>query len=156
MRRLILAIISIFAMLLLPTAAASAETVTAHNETETMHDVVPCVGEATITITYNAVEHFSVGANGSVHGTFTQTGTFVAVLDSGGTSSGRFTIWGGFNGIPGGSNGATTFTFSGTVKSGVGAGTTWSEVMHATAPLDADGNPILDLAKVAFDNFRCH
>jgi hypothetical protein len=156
MRRLILAIISIFAMLLVPTAAASAETVTAHNETETMHDVVPCGGEATITITYNAVEHFSVGANGSVHGTFTQTGTFVAVLDSGGTSSGRFTIWGGFNGIPGGSNGATTFTFSGTVKSGVGAGTTWSEVMHATAPLDADGNPILDLAKVAFDNFRCH
>jgi hypothetical protein len=156
MRRLILAILSIFAMLLVPTAAASAETVTAHNETETMHDVVPCVGEVTITITYNAVEHFSVGANGSVHGTFTQTGTFVAVLDAGGTSSGRFTIWGGFNGIPGGSNGATTFTFSGTVKSGVGAGTTWSEVMHATAPLDADGNPILDLAKVAFDNSRCH
>jgi hypothetical protein len=156
MSRLILGVIAIFTLMLVPNAAASADTNTEHNVTETMHDVVPCVGEATITITYNAVEHFSIGANGSAHGTFTQTGTFVAVLDAGGTSTGRFTIWGGFNGIPGGANGTTTFTFSGTVKTGVGAGTSWSEVMHATAPLDADGNPMLDLAKVAFDNFRCH
>jgi hypothetical protein len=118
--------------------------------------VLPCVGDATITLTYNVVEHVSIGTNGSAHGTFTQTGTFVAVLDAGGTSTGRFTTWGGFNGIPGGSNGTSTSTFSGTVKTGPGAGTSWNEVMHATAPLDAEGNPILDLAKVAFDNFRCH
>jgi len=156
MRRLILAVISIFAMLLVPMAVASADTVTEHNVSETFHDVLPCVGDATITITYNEVEHFSIGADGSAHGTFTQTGTFVAVLDAGGTSTGRFTMCGGFSGIPGGANGTSTFTFSGTVKTGPGAGTKWNEVMHATAPLDEEGNPILGAAKVAFDNFRCH
>ena len=156
MRRLVLAFISTAAMLLMPTAAASADTVTEHNGTETFHDVVPCVGLGTITLTYNAVEHFSAAANGSLHGTFTEAGTFSAVLDAGGTSSGRFTNWGGFNSSTDGSQAVTTFTFSGTVKSGVGAGTKWHEVMHATAPFDADGNPILDLAKVAFDRFTCH
>jgi hypothetical protein len=42
------------------------------------------------------------------------------------------------------------------VKSGVGAGTNWNSVSHFTGALDADGNPIPDLVKVAFDNFRCH
>jgi hypothetical protein len=156
MRRLILGIISIFALLLVPTSAASADTVTEHNVSETFHDELPCVGPATITITYNEVEHFSIAADGSFHGTFTQAGTFIAVLDAGGTSTGRFTIWGGFNGSPGGSNGTSTFTFSGTVKTGPAAGTKWHEVMHATAPIDDEGNPILDLARVAFDNFSCH
>ena len=49
-----------------------------------------------------------------------------------------------------------TLTFSGTVKSGVGAGTNWNEVMHFTGALDANENPIPDLTKVAFDRFRCH
>ena len=41
-------------------------------------------GEATITITCNAVEHLNVAANGSLLGTFTQTGAIAAVLDAGG------------------------------------------------------------------------
>jgi hypothetical protein len=159
MQRVVVAFLSITALLLLPAVAASADTVTEHNGTDTMHDSLPCVAPATITITYNEVDHVSVGANGSAHGTSTTTGTFVAVLDAGGTSTGRFTVWDGFNSIPGGSNGtfATfTLTFSGTVLTGPGAGTSWNEVQHLTAPLDDEGNPILDLAKVAFDNFRCH
>ena len=52
--------------------------------------------------------------------------------------------------------GTFTLTFSGTVQSGVGAGTSWHEVSHFTGSLDADGNPQLDLAKVAFDRFTCH
>ena len=157
MKRLVLALLSTVALLLfLPSAAASADTVTEHHVTESIHDAVPCVGDATITITYNAVEHFSQAANGSLHATFTQTGTFSAVLDAGGTSSGRFTMWGNFNSSADGSMGNTTFTFNGTVKSGVGAGTSWHENMHFTGPFDADGNPQFDLAKVAFDKFTCH
>jgi hypothetical protein len=156
MRRLVLALLSTVALLILPVAAASADTVTEHHATETIHDVLPCVGDATITLTYNAVTHEDQAANGSFHGTFTMTGTFSAVLDAGGTSSGRFTIWGGFNASADGSMGTTTFTFNGTVKSGVGAGTSWHEVMHFTGPFDADGNPLFDLAKVAFDRFSCH
>jgi hypothetical protein len=156
MRKLVLVLLSAAALLVLPASAAVADTVTEHNVTEVIHDAVPCVGDATITITYNAVEHFSVAANGSLHGTFTQTGTFAAVLDAGGTSSGRFTMWGGFSSSADGSQGTTTFTFNGTVKSGVGAGTSWHENMHFTGPFDADGNPQFDLAKVAFDKFTCH
>ena len=79
MRRTVLALLSTLALLVLPcaaAAAAAADTVTEHRITETMHDVLPCVGEATITVTYNAVEHESQSADGSFHGTATQTGTF--------------------------------------------------------------------------------
>ena len=156
MRRMVLALLSTLALLVLPCAAAAAETVTEHRITETMHDVLPCVGEATITVTYNAVEHESQSADGSFHGTATQTGTFSAVLDAGGSSSGRFTVWDGFNHLIPNLTGTFTLTFSGTVQSGVGAGTSWHEVSHFTGSLDADGNPQLDLAKVAFDRFTCH
>ena len=155
MRRLVLAFLSAVVLLVLPAGIAAADTVTEHNVTETMHDALPCVGDATITITYNEVDHFSQAANGSIHGTSTQTGTFSAVMDAGGTSTGRFTVWDGFSISPDGS-GTFTITFSGTVKSGVGAGTGWHEVMHVTGTFDADGNPIPDLTKVAFDKFRCH
>jgi hypothetical protein len=156
MRRLVLALIPVAALLVLPVGSAAADTVIEHNATETMHDALPCVGDATITITYNEVDHFNQAANGSVHGTSTQTGTFSAVMDAGGTSSGRFTVWDGFNHSADGSQVTFTLTFSGTVKSGVGAGTNWNEVMHFTGALDANGEPILDLTKVAFDKFRCH
>jgi hypothetical protein len=129
---------------------------TEHRVSETMHDVLPCVGDATITVTYNAVSHESQAANGSVHGTATQTGTFTAVLDAGGTSTGRFTVWDGFNHSADGSQVTFTFTFSGTVQSGVGAGTSWNSVSHFTGALDANGEPIPDLVKVAFDKFSCH
>jgi hypothetical protein len=151
-----MALMSVAALLVLPAGAAAADTVTEHNVTETMHDVLPCVGDATITVTYNAVEHFSQAADGSVHGAATNTGTFSAVLDAGGTSTGRFTVWDGFNHSADGLQVTFTETFSGTVKSGVGAGTNWNSVSHFTGALDADGNPIPDLVKVAFDNFRCH
>ena len=90
------------------------------------------------------------------HATFTQTGTFSAVLDQGGTSSGRFTTWGNFNTDTTGQQANGTFIFSLTVKSGVGAGTHFNETAHFTGPVDAEGNPIFSLAKVAFDNVRCH
>jgi len=136
-------------------AAAHPETITRHNATETFHDELPCVGSGTITLTYNSVEHVTPNDNG-FHATFTQTGNFTAVLDAGGTSAGRFTIWGGFNTDNTGQNANGTFTFSGTVKSGVGAGTSWNSVSHFTGPVDENGEPIFDLAKVAFDRFRCH
>jgi hypothetical protein len=156
MRKLVLVLLSAAALLVLPASAAVADTVTEHNVTETMHDVLPCVGDATITVTYNAVEHFNQAADGSVHGTATNTGTFSAVLDAGGTSTGRFTVWDGFNHSADSSQVTFTETFSGTVKSGVGAGTNWNSVSHFTGALDADGNPIPDLVKVAFDKFTCH
>jgi hypothetical protein len=78
--------------------------------------VVPsCAGGRplyTITTTSNLVEHETVFADGRVHATFTQTGTFVAVpLDAGLPSyTGKFTAWGNFN-----QNGTvvsnSTFTF---------------------------------------------
>jgi hypothetical protein len=141
---------------MLSATAATADTITEKHVSETMHDQLPCVGLATITVTYNAVGHTNIAADGSTHGTSTNTGTFTAVLDAGGTSTGRFTVWDGFNHSPDGSQVTFTETFGGTVKSGVGAGTKWNSVSHFTGALDADGNPILDLVKVAFDRFNCH
>src|SRR6266567_469080 len=74
-------------------AQSQPSTTTEHNATGTFHDELPCVGPATITITYNAVEHTTTTATG-FHETSTQTGTFSAVLDDGsGTATGRFTMW---------------------------------------------------------------
>ena len=146
------------AMSLAPAAAWAADTETTHehNVTETFHDEVPCVGTGEITLTYNEVEHATENANG-FHATFTQTGTFTAVLDQGGTSSGRFTIWGNINTDPTGQQANGTFIFSLTVKSGVGAGTSFNDVFHFTGPVDLQTEePIPDLAKVIFDRARCH
>ena len=60
------------------------ETTTTQNLVETFVDVIPTCEEEdgplyTITTTSNLVEHETVFANGRVHATFTQTGTFVAV-----------------------------------------------------------------------------
>jgi len=135
-------------------AGAYTETNTFHKQTDTFHDEVPCVGLGDITIVFNAVEHITENANGQ-HFTFTNTGTFAATLDGGGTSSGRFTMWGGGNlNLNGESN--QTFTFSGTVKSGEEAGTSWNFVSHLTGEFDPDtGEPIGD-PKVAFEKFSCH
>jgi len=65
-------------------AAANPETTHEHHATETFNDQVPCVGPGEITITYNEVDHMTENANG-FHATFTQTGTFSAVLDQGKT-----------------------------------------------------------------------
>jgi hypothetical protein len=94
-------------------AGAVTETTTEHNFTETFTDIVPCVGDDLydITVTYNTVEHTTIGPK-SVHFTFTQTGTFVAVPQDSSlpTYSGHFTEWGGFNENT--KNAAGTFTFS--------------------------------------------
>lgn len=136
-------------------AGANPQTTHEHNATETFHDQVPCVGDGQITITYNEVDHMTENATG-FHATFTQTGTFSAVLDQGGTSSGRFTTWGNFNTNTTTQQANGTNIFSLTVKSGMGAGTHFNDVSHFTGPVDADGNPIFSLAKVAFDRARCH
>jgi hypothetical protein len=152
---------ALLAALVLSAGAASAApaqpvTTTEHHATETFYDELPCVGFGDITIAYNEVGHVSQNDTG-IHFTFTQTGTFSAALDSGGTSSGRFTIWGGGNSDLTGERANSTFTFSGTVRSGEGAGTNWNAVSHFTGPVDpATGEPIFDLAKVAFDRFTCH
>ena len=49
-----------------------------------------------------------------------------------------------------GVNGEGTFTFSGHVSTGPGAGMNWHETAHFTGPLAEGSNP-----KVAFDRFRC-
>ena len=114
--------VALAAGLLLIGAPAHAQppvTTTTHekNLVETFVDVVPTCEEGgppyTITTTSNLVMHETVFADGRVHATFTQTGTFVAVpLEDPSLPSftGKFTQWGGFN-----QNGKTvngTFTFS--------------------------------------------
>lgn len=146
-------LVSAAAMTMAPAAAwaAPAETTTetVHQVTETFSDELPCVGFGEITLVYNGVSHTTATDSG-VHETFTQTGRFSIVLDGGGTSTGRFTLWGGFN-TADGENGTGTFTFSGTVRDGVGEGTKWNSVSHFTGSLDEGADP-----KVAFDRFRCH
>jgi hypothetical protein len=129
--------------------AAVADTTTEQGVTETFHDEVPCVGVGDITITYNEVEHESATPGGGFHATFTQTGTFSAVLDAGGTTSGKFTIWGNFN-TADGVTGNSTFTFNLHVDSGVGAGTSFHENDHFNGPVDEATDP-----KVAFEKSRC-
>jgi hypothetical protein len=130
-------------------APALATTTTEHHATETFHDAVPCVGAATITIVFNGVQHESTNPGGGFHETETMTGTLSAVLDAGGASSGKFTIWDNFN-TANGVTGEGSFTFNGHVSGGVGAGTHWHENGHFVGPLNPTAIP-----KLAFDKFRC-
>ena len=92
-------------------------TTTEHDVVETFVDVAPSCEEGaplyTITTTSNRIAHETIFADGRVHSTFTDTGTFSAdPLDDASLPSytGKFTVWGGFN-----ANGKTvngTFTFS--------------------------------------------
>ena len=128
---------------------AAASTITMHNATDTFHDEVPCVGLGNITIVFNSVEHVSANPGGGFHETDTSTGTFTTVLDSGGTSSGHFTVWDNFN-TANGVTGEGSFTFNGHVDSGVSAGTHWHENAHFAGSLDPSVPP-----KVAFDKSHC-
>jgi hypothetical protein len=102
-------------------AAAPPETTTTnqHGLVETFVDVIPTCDDSatapyTITTTSNFVEHETVFADGRVHATFTQTGTFVAVpLNDPSLPSytGKFTMWGNFN-QNSDSVANSTFTFS--------------------------------------------
>src|SRR4026209_985968 len=71
-------------------------TQTFKNQTDQFVDFVPCRDyQATITITYNGVLHFTVNKAGDFWATGTMTGTVTAVpLDSSIPSfTGRFTTW---------------------------------------------------------------
>ncbi len=73
-----------------------------------------------VTSTSNGVSHETVFADGRVHATFTDTGTFVAEpLDPALPSyTGKFTIWGGFNANGRSVNGTFTFNIHGTGSDG--------------------------------------
>jgi hypothetical protein len=101
------------------------ETTTERNVTETFIDVVPtCEGGGPayeINLTYNVIAHSTVFADGRLHETFTQTGTFVATpVDDPSlpTYTGKFTVWGGFNANGEGVNGTFTFNVHGTGSDG--------------------------------------
>jgi hypothetical protein len=106
------------------TALAAKPTIT-HTETrknvvESFSELDPCLGQVTVNLVFNDVFHiteFVAGPNeGNVHVTFTQTGKFL--LETADPNlpdfSGRFTIWGGFNGNRQSASG--TFTFNATGK----------------------------------------
>ena len=102
---------------------AVSETTTEQNITETFVDVIPCGADETalydITLTFNLVEHSTIGPK-SVHFTFTQTGTFVAVPQDSSlpTFTGHFTEWGGFNENARNASGTFTFSLHGTAADG--------------------------------------
>jgi hypothetical protein len=133
-------------------AATPPETTTTHtkNLVETFVDVVPTCDASgdlyTITTTSNSVEHETVFADGRVHATFTQTGTFVAVpLDPALPSfTGKFTTWGNFNLNGKTVNGTFTFTVHGTGDDG----STFKhhETAHFNSPPDGS----------VHEFFRCH
>ncbi len=100
-------------------------TTTEKNVVETFVDVVPtCEGGGalyTVTTTTNFVAHETVFEDGSVHATFTQTGTFVAVpLEDPSLPefTGRLTVWDGFNQSGETANGTFTFNIRGTGDDG--------------------------------------
>ena len=102
---------------------AVTETITEQNVTETFAEVVPCGAGGTalydITVTYNLVEHSTFGPK-SIHFTFAQTGTFVAVPHDPSlpTYTGHFRERGGFNGNARNENGTFTFSLHGTADDG--------------------------------------
>jgi hypothetical protein len=102
---------------------AITETITEQNVTETFVDVVPCGADEAalydITITYNGIEHSTIGPK-SIHFTFTQTGTFVAVPQDASlpTYTGHFATWGGFNENAKNASGTFTFSLHGTADDG--------------------------------------
>ena len=129
-------------------AAATTETETLKNVTETFVDSVPCLsGRARITITYNAVFHFTETRNGA-HFTGTITGTFVADPLTAGvpTYRGHFTQWFGDNQNRNTQNGCFTFNVIGKADDG-------SKIKaHENAHFTRNRNGVT----VEFDKFRCH
>ena len=136
-------------MAAIPAVGAQTETSTEHlkNETETFTDDLPCVGEATITITYNAVFHTTENKNGT-HMTGTLTGKFEADPTAAGEPNykGRFTQWFGENVNKQGETG--TFTFSITGKATDGSGRIR---FHQVAHLTTNKNG----TTVEFDKTKC-
>jgi len=129
MTRRLLAMVTIALIaLVVPSGTANAAPTTTttheHGVVETFVDVFPTCEEDPplfeITTTSNRVSHETVFADGRVHATFTDTGTFTAEpLDPSLPSfTGKFTIWGGFNANKKSVNGTFTFTVRGTGSDG--------------------------------------
>jgi hypothetical protein len=147
LRPVLVALIALIATGILAAAAIAAppmtETTNVKNQVETFIDVIPsCESDVPyeITLTSNLVEHVTAFADGREHGTFTQTGTFVAkALEPGGLdASGKVTIWGGFN-----SNGkavTSTFTFNVTGRYSDGTKISVHTVDHFNARPDGTEN----------------
>lgn len=129
-----------------PPALADTEvfTQTLKDQTETFRDVLPCVGKATITITYNAVFHATQLDDGTYHLTGTLTGTFTAETKQA-TYSGHFTQWFGENSNRKSFNGTFTFHVSGSGTDG--STINFQETAHFS--VSASG------ATVEFDKARC-
>lgn len=132
-------------------AAPTTTTVHEHGVIETFVDVLPtCEADPAkyrITTTSNRVEHVTLFADGRVHETDTDTGTFEAVpknAPSLPSFTGHFTVWDGFN-----VNGKTvtgTFTFS---VHGTGSdGSTLRNHVNAHFNVRPDGT--------VHEFFRCH
>lgn len=124
-RLMSLLVVLVLSLSALPALAAGngavSITETEHNVTDQFTDVVPCLKDAglfDITLTYNGVEHVTIGPN-SAHFTFTQTGSFVAVSTTGDpTVTGHVAIWGGFNENSRNASGTFTFNLQGTTDDG--------------------------------------
>jgi hypothetical protein len=102
--RLVLVPVVAVGILLLGSAPAFADgngsityTQTDKNLTQTFHDLIPCVGPGTITITQNDVFHVTINKAGDFWDTFNAEGTFSAVPDDllAPTYTGHFHDWGG-------------------------------------------------------------
>jgi hypothetical protein len=135
---------------LFSSGAQGAVTETEHlkNFTETFVDQLPCVGgRARITLTYNAVFHFTATKNGE-HFTGTITGRLVADPLTPGvpTYRGHFTQWFGNNSNPKTSNGC--FTFNVNARASDGSRLQFHENAHFIANKSG--------VAVVFDKIRCH
>jgi hypothetical protein len=153
MRRRLLAL-AVAAPLLLAMVATQAhagaitETERVKNETETFVDSLPCLGgKAQITITYNAVFHFTKTRNGT-HFTGTIAGTFVADPLTAGlpTYRGHFSQWFGDNQNESTRNGCFTFNIIGKADDGS------TIKFHENAHFTRTRNGVV----VGFDKLRCH
>ena len=106
-------------------AAPTTTTVHQHGVVETFVDVLPTCGANPplyrITTTSNRVEHETVFADGRIHETDTDTGTFSAVPKNNPSLpsyTGHFAIWDGFNVNGKTVTGAFTFNVHGTGSDG--------------------------------------
>jgi hypothetical protein len=132
-------------------AGAVSTTTTEHHETDTFTDVVPCGANPSapydITITYNEIDHMTLGPN-SIHFTFTQTGTFVAVPQDSSlpTYTGHFTTWDGDNENARSASGTAIFELHGTGTDGS------TIVFNSTEHFNVDATGVTH----TFDFGNCH
>jgi hypothetical protein len=139
MRRFIALLIVGGALLVQTGTAFAAKPTITHTETrknvvESFPEMDPCLGPITVNLSYNDVFHiteFVSGPNeGSVHVTFTQAGKFLLETDDPALPdfTGRFAIWGGFNGNR--QNASGTFTFNATGKAPDGSRVRFHALEH--------------------------